>query len=782
MLALAVARSILPVLEGDCWLVELASLSDPALVPAAVATVLGLRVAGGEISAESVARALGNEKLLLVLDNCEHLVDAAAKLAEAIVRMCPNVSVLATSREILRIEGEYVYRVPPLDVPPLRQEDENVAGVYSAIQLFNARLMALNAGAPAHPEDSPLIAAICRRLDGIPLAIEFAAGRAATLGLQQTAGLLSDRFSLLTAGRRTALPRHQTLRATLDWSYALLPDSERTLLRRSAICAGGFTLEAATAIMGDAGATTAMVAEGIASLAAKSLVSLDASVPLGRWRLLETIRAYALDKLAESGEAEWVARRHAVFFRDMLAPVRAGPLVAPDDLPGYAREIDNLRAALHWAFSRDGGDVEVGVGLAAAVAPIFPAMSLLPECYRWSEQALLALDDTKRGTAEEMRLQAGLGYSLMFTGGRGDWARAALERSLSIAESCGDISYQMWLLSALNIFYFRNGNCRLTLQCAQRSSAVAKAVGDPAALALAHFVLGNSLYLVGDLGGAHAEFEAALQNRSRAQHSGKVYFGFDVAAPAAMGLASTLCLQGYPRQAAERAHLILEDARHIEHSVTLSITLIHAVLLFLWTGDLQTAERVIDWYISNGRSHSLGMQVVVGRGLKALVAIRRGDAQAGVDILEGCVQELRAARYGMMASQFNISLAEGLAAIGRFDDSMRVIDDGIDLVEQNGDLIYMHELLRVKGTLLLSMPQPHVEEAEMLFVHSLELSRQQGARLCELRTATDLAKLMAAQGRREDARTLLEPVFTWFAEGLDTDALKAAEHLLTTLR
>ncbi|MEJ0047252.1 MAG: winged helix-turn-helix domain-containing protein [Rhodospirillales bacterium] len=524
VLALDVARGIFPALEGDCCLVELASLSDPALVPAAVSTALGMRMEGREISADSVARALDREKFLLVLDNCEHLVDAAARLAEVIVRMCPNASVLATSREILRIEGEYVYRVPPLDVPPPRQDDEQVGYEYSAVQLFNARLVALDAGLSGRPQNLPLAAAICRQLDGIPLAIEFAAARAATLGLQQTASLLSNRFGLLTAGRRTALPRHRTLLATLDWSYKLLPDSEQTLLRRLAICGGGFTLEAATAVMDDAGATAAIVAEGIASLAAKSLVALDASAPYGRWRLLETIKAYGLEKLSASGETDRIARRHAEFFRDMLAPAMAGPLVAPDDLPCYAREIDNLRAALHWAFAGDGGGVDVGVGLTVAAVPVFQALSLLPECYHWSDQALLALGGSQRGTVAEMRLQAGLGYSLMYTRRGGDGARAALDRSLVIAEDRRDVLYQMWLLGALNVLYFRNGNCRMALQCARRNSAVAEAIGDPAAFASAHFMLANALYLVGDLGGARAEFEATLQNKSHAQRTGRGLF------------------------------------------------------------------------------------------------------------------------------------------------------------------------------------------------------------------------------------------------------------------
>jgi predicted ATPase/DNA-binding winged helix-turn-helix (wHTH) protein len=778
VLALEVARSIFPTLEGNCWLVELASLSDPALVPAAVSIVLGLRIEDSEISAESIARVLDREKLLLVLDNCEHLVDAAARLAEAIVRMCPNASVLATSREILRIESEYAYRVPPLDVPPPLQEEEDVVHEYSAVQLFNARLLALDAGSLVRPENLPLIAAICRHLDGIPLAIEFAAARAATLGLQQTADLLSDRFSLLTAGRRLALPRHQTLRATLDWSYELLPESERTLLRRLAICAGGFTLEAATAVMGDSHATAPIVADGIASLVAKSLVSLNASVPAGRWRLLETIRAYALNKLAESGETERVARRHAAFFRDLFAPAAKGPFVCFHDLPRYVRDIDNMRAALDWTFSAGAERADIGVGLAITAAPVLLAMSMLPECHGWSERALLALDDAMHGGAEEMHLQANLGFSAMLMHGLSDVALAALNRSLRIADERGDARYQMSLLAWLNIFHARNGNFITALHCARRSSALANVIGDVAAIALAHFLLGNSLYIVGDLAGARTELEAALQYRP--QRTGLVYLGFDHEILARITLANTLYLQGYLSQAGELARKAVKDARDIDHPLALSIVLRHAVFLFLCVRDLPSAEALIDWYAANAQSHALAPQIAVGRALTGELAIRRGDAQHGVKILRNCIEELHTVRYRMM--EFNISLAEGLSAIGRVAEGISLIDDGIRQVEANGDAIYMPELLRLKGDLLLAKPQAYVEQAEIYLNQSLELSRQQGARVWELRTATDLAKLMAAQGRRKDARTLLEPVFAWFVEGVDTDDLKAAEHLLATLR
>ena len=226
-LALEAARTLLPNFVGEIRLVELMALSDPDLVPTAVAAVLGLQPGGGPPSAASVARAIGRRKLLLVLDNCEHLIDAAARLAETIVRTCFNATILATSREVLRIDGEWVFRVPPLDVPAEDSAEPNDVLSRGAVRLFIARTRMRNQDFAPLDNDMAVIANICRRLEGIPLAIEFAAARAAVLGLHEVAARLDDRFALLTDGRRTALPRHQTLRATLDWSYDLLPASEQ---------------------------------------------------------------------------------------------------------------------------------------------------------------------------------------------------------------------------------------------------------------------------------------------------------------------------------------------------------------------------------------------------------------------------------------------------------------------------------------------------------------------------------------------------------------------------
>jgi predicted ATPase/DNA-binding winged helix-turn-helix (wHTH) protein len=368
VLALGVTRSLFPAFHGDCWLVDLVSLSDPGLVPSMVAGVLGLTLGGEEMSPGSVARAIGGKKLLVVLDNCEQVIDAAAKLAETIVRTCPHAYVLATSREVLRIEGEHVYRVPPLDVPSPHQEESDIVLGHSAVRLFIARARALDPDFSPYGVNLRAIAAICRRLDGIPLAIEFAAARAATLGPELVLSRLDERFGLLTGGRRTALPRHQTLRATLDWSYDLLPGPERCLLRRLGIFAAGFTLEAANAVMSDQGYAPPVILDEIANLVAKSLVTLDGSAPAGRWRLLETTRAYALEILAESGETEQTARRCAEFFRDLVGPAMRGSQALPtaEQTARYGREIDNVRAALDWSFSPV-GDVAIGVVLTAVL-------------------------------------------------------------------------------------------------------------------------------------------------------------------------------------------------------------------------------------------------------------------------------------------------------------------------------------------------------------------------------------------------------------------------------
>ena len=466
VLAVKVARDLLADFEDGAWLVELASLSDPALVPSAAASALELKLGGERVTAESLARGIGDRHLLLVLDNCEHLIDAVADLVETVMRLCPRVTVLTTSREVMRIQGEAVYRVPALDVPALEQEAPDIILGHSAVELFVTRAKALDTGFSPQPEDLPSIAEICRHLDGIPLAIEFAAARAAFVGTEQVAAGLRDRFALLTSGRRTAIPRHRTLRAALDWSYQLLSEEEQRLLRHLAVFPAGFTFEAAQAV-GIIGRAGQSIVEELSSLVSKSLCERVNSTPPTRWRLLETIRAYALEKLTENGEYPGAARRHAEYFRDLVSPVAAGSKawLSRDDVARCSRELDNVRAALDWAFSPD-GDAEIGARLTAAFAPIWQTLSLIGECRDRVERMLAALPpDANLGQATEWRMWIAYADSLTMTLAPIERSRAAVKRAMDLAAGDDDVDLQAGLLFVQWSVAFTSGAHGAALIC-----------------------------------------------------------------------------------------------------------------------------------------------------------------------------------------------------------------------------------------------------------------------------------------------------------------------------
>jgi predicted ATPase len=409
-LAVAAARRLLPQFPDGVWLAEFSPIADPGLVPVTVAAAIGLDLGGGIVTAQRVSQALAGRRALLVLDTCEHVIGAAAALGEAVLRAGGTLHLLATSREPLRAEGEWVYPVPPLAVPSEDAEDAHDLLRYGGVRLFVERLRAAEPHFAPDRRSAAMIAAICRRLDGIPPAIELAAARAAVLGVEEVATHLDDRFRILTGGRRTALPRHQTLRATLDWSYELLSEPERVILRRLSVFAGAFSLEAVRAVIMSADLAPAEVVDGIANLVAKSLVAVTAGSAVARYRLLDTTRAYGLERLAESGEREQLARRHAEHYRDLFERAEAEWETRPSVawLAEYATEIDNLRAALDWAFSPH-GDASTGRALTAAAIPLWTHLSLIEECRARVERALAVRSTgAQQDVRRQMKLQGAL--------------------------------------------------------------------------------------------------------------------------------------------------------------------------------------------------------------------------------------------------------------------------------------------------------------------------------------------------------------------------------------
>jgi predicted ATPase/DNA-binding winged helix-turn-helix (wHTH) protein len=349
--ALAVGKAIAGRFWDSVRFIDLARLKEPGHVASALATELGLSVMSDE-PLPSVPAHLRDRHMLLLLDNCEHVIDAAAALAEWVFRNASNVHILTTSREPLRATGEYVLRLPPLETP-LPKTDLTAADAftYPAVQLFVERASECVEGFELSDDNAAPIAEICRRLDGIALAIELAAGRTNAFGVRELAARLDDRFRLLTTGRRTALPHHQTLRAMLDWSYQYLPAAEQVALRRLAIFPGNFTLDAVQAVLADK-VPAADVVDRIAGLVAKSLVAADAGEDTVTYRLLETTRAYAMEKLNQSGEFEEFARRHAKYYCGLCE--RSDDLAAGQPSMHIVDKIEDVSGALTWPHSTSG--------------------------------------------------------------------------------------------------------------------------------------------------------------------------------------------------------------------------------------------------------------------------------------------------------------------------------------------------------------------------------------------------------------------------------------------
>ena len=783
-LGLEVARQHLPEHPDGVWVAELAPLADPGLVAVTVAVTLGLAIPGAE-SPERVAAALGTKRVLLVLDNCEHVIEAAARMAEALLRANPFARVMATSREPLRAPGEYVYRVLSLQVPAEGRDEHEELLDTAAVKLFVARAQALDRRFNLDARGAPIAGAVCRRLDGIPLAIELAAARTATLGMEGLAARLDDRFRLLTGGHRTALPRHQTLRATLDWSYELLPGIERTVLYRLAVFAGGFSLEAASAVATAAGLGAPEVVDSITNLAAKSLVVVEAASEVTRYRLLETMRAYALEKLSESGELDQVARRHAEYYRDLFerAETEWEARSTVEWLAAYAREIDNTRTGLDWAFSAR-GDIGIGVGLTVAAVPLWFQQSLMVECRGRAERALAGLGPRPdRDARREMQLCAALGVSLMQTKGPAPDTIAAWTTALQIADRLGDTEYQLRALWGLWHFRVSRGECRASLELAERFSDRVAHAANPADRPVGERMIGASLHYLGDQPGARRHLEAMLGCYvASARRSHTIRFQYDQPLVARMILARILWLQGFPDQGLRLALENVEEAQSIGHALSVCGALEVACLVAIWSGDLTAADRSVAMLLDHSARHALAAWHARGRCLHGVLLIRRGEVSAGYEMLHAALDELRATGFVPFQTGLLGTLAQGLAGVGRLPEALATIDEALARSERDEEYWCIAELVRIKAELVVLAGGPGAAAAaEELFQQALEWTRRQGILSMELRCAASLAQLWHQQGRTGPAHQLLAPTYARFTEGFDTAELRAAKTLLDRL-
>ena len=778
--AVAVAHGMLEEFGDAVCFIDLGAITDPALVAGAVGSALGCFVQAQD-PVPSLLVFLGDKRILLILDSCEHVIEAAAALTERLFGEAPLVHLLTTSREALRVEGENVHLLLPLDTPFDDGELTAAQALASpAIQLFMERATASGYQSALSDADAPIVAQICRRLDGVALAIELAGSRVGAYGIRGTADLLDNRFRLLWQGRRSALPRHQTLRAMLDWSYNLLSEYEQAVLCKLSVFIGHFTLQSALSVARDT-AEAPQVAEAVASLVNKSLVWTADFGGSTYYRLADTTQTYAAAKLAEIGGENAVRRLHALHYAGLFDSGAINvTALGRRSMSAYIPYLGNVRAALDWSFSAT-GDAAIGVTLAARSAPLFLGFSLLGECERWCERAMAALREADRGTKRELELREALAISAMFTRGNGDEVKEAIEQGLDLAMALQDWRHQFHLLAGLNIFLTRVGDFRAALSVAERSATIASQAGDPAGLVMVEWMLGVTYHLVGDQAAAQRHCERGLELAAASDHIHVDFFSYDHRVRALVALARTLWLRGKPERALDFARRAIDEAASRDHPVTVCFSFIYATQVFMWTGDFEGVREHTERLIAHAAKYSLKPYHAVGLALKGELLIAQGEPAAGIQLLRGALATFQAERHNVLTTAFYRALAQGLAQSGQAEEAAAAITRAIELSERDGGTFDLPDLLRARAEIILAEAQPDLAAAEAWLLRSLESARQQSALGWELRTAIQLARLWSQQGRVLEARDMLAGIYRQFAEGFETADLKEAGCLLDEL-
>jgi non-specific serine/threonine protein kinase len=653
-LALQVASTLLDEYPAGVYMVGFAALTDPALVPQAVAVTLGIREQSDLFLVTAITEHLRTDKLLLIFDNCEHLLEACASLAYTLLSACPHLQIMATSREPLGITGELVWRVPPLsapdpDRPPTPEELTN----YEAVRLFVERARFKRSSFDITPATTPAIAYLCAQLGGLPLAIEMAAARISVLSVEQIAARLDDSLRLLTTGSRTALPRQHSLDATMAWSYNLLTDPERHLMRTLSVFAGSFTLESAHAV--SANQDEYVTLDLLTRLVDRSLLNVEERGGEARYRMLEPVRQYAFEKAAQAGEVETLRRRHLTWYLE-LARRAANEYRGPDQARWYDRieaEHDNLRAALQWSLS-DGGDAAQGLQLAAALYWFWYVRGYLSEGRHWLETALdkatsalpadraLALYGAGllaraqgeyseaqqfytaalhvyRDLSDAERIANVLNNLGILAINQGDYARATalLKESIAIREKQGDRQGVAMSLSNLANIATDQGDYALARSYLEQSIPVIRELGNKRLLAVQLNNMGYVARCLGQYAEARSFVEESLAIKQALADQVEI-------ASSLHKLAEIECYLGNYEQAERRAREGLDLLHGLGHTEATAMLLNALADILRRRGDLESARATFQQALATSREKWITSDSLYGLGC---VARQQGDHQ-----------------------------------------------------------------------------------------------------------------------------------------------------------
>jgi predicted ATPase/DNA-binding winged helix-turn-helix (wHTH) protein len=754
--ALAVAERLRGAFDAVAF-VDLAPMEDGRQMSAGVVAALGLNLRSQQDPIEGIAFAAEGQRVLLLLDNSEHLVESVAAFAEDLLGRAPGVTILATSREVLRAAGEWVHHLAALQVPPVSPGlTAQEARGFSAVAMFEDRAAHALGGYRIGDADAPYVADICRRLDGIALAIELAAGRLTSLGVRRLADSLEDCFRILTHGRRAALPRHRTLRATFDWSYRLLSPEDQAALRRLSVFQGPFTLDDAAAVI-EGGHCVANAADRMASLVDKSLVATSLSARALRYSLLETTRRYAQQKLAEAGEADPFRRRHAEQIRAAFETAQAewGNRPVREWLRAYSGQLGNLRAALDWAFSPD-GDGAIGSALTAAAAPLWFHLSLLDEGMARVERAIAWTKDQPIPDRRLMlQLHAVSNWPRVQAVGGTPSAAAARQETLALAVELEDVDYQLQAVWALILESANRGAAAEALALANRFATLAPQASDPQDQVIARRLRGKALHFLGDFTGSRREAERMLElYEPRPSHL--VRFQYDQRLTAQITRARDLWLQGCADQALAGVEQMIAEAQALDQTLTLGAVVCDAAcFVALWVGDMALAARYTNMLRAGTAPEYRGWHGL-SDAFEGEILVRQGRAEAGIARLQCAIQSLRAGPFCLYNTAIEGVLAEGLLANGQVGDALETVEAAIGRCRTSGEAWCLAELMRIQALALAAAGQ--TTGAVDALTDGLAIARSQGALAWELRLASTRVGIEDGGVARDALRDVLSRV------------------------
>lgn len=781
-LAVAVARLRRDRFRDGVCFVDLAAIGDPQLVDAAIAASLGVGGKWTNILA-GIVETLRDREALLVLDNCEHVLSTASAIAEHLMLAVPGVHIVATSREPLRARSESVYRLAPLPYPDEPGgEDRAEAMNFPAVQLFVKRGETAY-GYRADDADFPAISAICRRLDGIALAIELAASRLPALKPAALLDLLKDSFAPLAAGSDETPQRHQTLLATLDWSYQLLSKDEARLLRLLSVFPASFSLSDVIGVAGRIGRSIEEIAVCTESLAAKSLLSTthDASGP--RYRLLDSTRSFAGERLEGAGEAADARSSHAHYLLRLFEQAEAEWQWRPrkEWTASYEPRMNDLRKAIDWALGR-GREYEVGVRLTSAAIPLWDELSTVAESRRRVGQALDHVEALARcDPAVKMKLIASYASGLNFSDRLGPDADSAWTEAYRLARQIDNVDYQfraLWGLGILQSFTGRHRQAIATLThfaqlaAAQRDERQVAAEGERVRL--------TAVFYCGDVRHANDHLKRLARDyAATAKRSGVARFQMDRFVSIRVALAMTAWVAGERGEAEAALRDALEHSVAHDHVVSHSNALAQAALpIAFWSGVPGVARQHVSALARNLTLRDIAIWRPVCRFYKGAVACMDGDAE-GVGVMHQAIEQLIANNFLVRVPFYLSILAESALRHGRTALARDSLSAAFDRADGQGEHWSQPELLRVRG--LLQRLDGDLDGASESLLLAAETARESGALFLRLRASTSLAELWAETDRQEAAAELLSPVCAEFDGVLPCASVAKARQLLELL-